>query len=95
VSANRVTICLPRMLAELVGEELRIDVVGDTLREALDDLLRRRPGLGLHLFDESGALRRHVLCSVSGTYTRARLDMPLRPGDTITILHSVSGGCTR
>jgi molybdopterin converting factor small subunit len=79
------------MLAELAGGELRIEVAGDTLRSALDDLLRKRPELGLHLVDESGVLRRHLLCFCNDIYTRDR-DIPVRPGDTITILHSVSGG---
>ncbi len=92
MSADRVTIRLPRMLADLIGGELRVEVAGDTLQSALDDLLRQRPDLGLHLVDESGALRRHILCFCNDTYTRTELDTPVRPGDTITILHSVSGG---
>ena len=92
MSDGRVTIRLPIMLAELAGGERRIQVEGDTLKSALDDLLRQRPDLELHLLDESGALRRHVLCFCNDTYTRTELDMPIRPGDTITILHSVSGG---
>ena len=87
-----VTIRLPRMLADLFGGELRVEVAGDTLQGALDDLLRKRPDLGLHLVDESGALRRHILCFCNDTYTRTELDTPVRAGDTITILHSVSGG---
>ena len=92
MSADRVTIRLPRMLADLIGGELRVEVAGDTLQSALDDLLRQRPDLGLHLVDESGSLRRHILCFCNDTYTRTDLDTPVRPGDTITILHSVSGG---
>jgi molybdopterin converting factor small subunit len=92
VSGNCVTIRLPRLIAELVGGESEIEVVGGTLQSALDELLRQRPDLKLHLVDESGALRRHVRCSCNDTFTRTELDVPLHPGDTITILHSVSGG---
>ena len=92
MSEAPVTIRLPRVLADLVGGEPRVEVAGDTLKTVLDDLVRQRPALGLHLLDESGALRRHVLCFCNDTYTRTDLDIPVRPGDTITILHSVSGG---
>ena len=92
MSESRVTICLPRLISELVGGEPEVQVEGDTLKGALDDLRRQRPDLGLHLLDESGHLRRHILCCHNDTYTRTELDLPLRPGDTVTILHSVSGG---
>jgi hypothetical protein len=46
----------------------------------------------MHLLDESGALRRQLLFLCSDTCTRTRLDPPVRLGDTIAILHSVSGG---
>ncbi|MBW2280371.1 MAG: MoaD/ThiS family protein [Deltaproteobacteria bacterium] len=90
--SGAVTVRLPRILADLAGGEMRIGVDGDTLGAALDDLVRKRPALGLHLVDESGALRRHVLCFCNDEFTRTRLDRPVHAGDTITILHSVSGG---
>ena len=92
MSADRVTVRLPRVLCDLVGGEPCVEVSGDTLQGVLDDLLRQRPDLGLHLVDETGALRRHILCFCNDTYTRTQLDAPVRAGDTITILHSVSGG---
>jgi molybdopterin converting factor small subunit len=92
VSERGVRVRLPRMLADLLGGACEVDVAGDSLESALDDLLRQRPELRLHLLDEAGALRRHILCFCNDTYTRSRLDLPVRPGDTITILHSVSGG---
>ena len=91
MSAPGVTVRLPPMLAELVGGAARIEVAGATLGQALDDLLRQRPKLRLHLVDESGALRRHILCFCNGSHTRDR-DVALRPGDTVAILHSVAGG---
>lgn len=92
MSAGRVTVRLPRVLCDLVGGEPRVEVQGDTLQDVLDDLLRQRPNLALHLVDETGALRRHILCFCNDRYTRSELDLPVKPGDTITILHSVSGG---
>ena len=92
LSECRVTFRLPPLLADLTGGERNVEVSGDTLRSALDDLLDQRPALRLHLVDEAGALRRHVLCFFNDTYTRTELDVAVKPGDTITILHSVAGG---
>jgi molybdopterin converting factor small subunit len=92
VSESRVTVRLPRLLHELTGCEPELQAAGDTLRAVLEDLGRQRPDLGLYLLDESGRLRRHLRCSHNDTYTGRELDRPLEPGDTVTILHSVSGG---
>lgn len=92
--SRSVTVSLPRVLVQLVGGEPTIEVEGATLGEALQDLLRQRPALRVHLFDEGGDMRRHILCFCNDSYTRGRdgLDVPVKPGDAITILNSMSGG---
>ena len=89
-----VTVRLPAVLSQLIGGERRVAVRGGTLREALDDLVQKRPELGLHLFDESGGMRRHILCFCNQVYTRGALglEVPVHAGDEITILNSMSGG---
>jgi molybdopterin synthase sulfur carrier subunit len=89
-----VTVRLPRVLCELTSCERQVDVTGETLGEALDDLVRKRPALGQHLFDDTGAVRRHVLCFCNevAAPNRAELDQPLAAGDEITIVNSVAGG---
>ena len=91
---GRVTVRLPAVLVDLLGGERNVAVRGATLREALDGLMKCRPDVALHLFDESGELRGNVLCFCNDVLTRSRQDLsaPLRPGDTITILNSVAGG---
>jgi molybdopterin synthase sulfur carrier subunit len=91
---GRVTVRLPTALIRLLGGERNVAVRGDTLREVMDDLMRCRPDVALHLFNESGELRGNVLCFCNDVLTRSRQDLsaPVRPGDTITILNSVAGG---
>ena len=91
---SAVTVQLPRVLANLVPCDRRIAVEGDTVTEALDDLVLRHPALRPHLFDDTGALRRHVLCfrNEVTTKTRAELAQPLEPGDRLTLVNSVAGG---
>ena len=94
-SANEsVTIQLPRVLAQVTGGARQFRVRGRTLRQALDALIEQQPGLGYHLFDEAGQMRRHILCFCNDEYRRGRdgLEVPVAAGDTITILNSVSGG---
>jgi len=89
----QVTVELPSMLAALAGGA-RVASSGTTCAEALDDLCRRHPALRVHLFDEGGRLRQHVLCFVNDVNTRwvDTLDIPVRDGDRLTILQAVSGG---
>ena len=89
-----VTIRLPNVLAQMVGGERRFYVRGESIGEALNDLVRQQPALALHFFDEAGGLRRHILCFHNDAYARCGQDLalPVRTGDTITILNSVAGG---
>jgi len=69
-------------------------VSGDTLDGALEEMCRIQPSLAIHLFDESGGFREHVLCFVNDTNSRetGASKLVLHDGDTITILQAVSGG---
>ena len=88
------TVELPSMIAGLLGGIKRIEVTGDTCGQALEDAFRQHPTLRNHIFDESGALRQHVLCFLNDVNTRWEegLSQPLADGDRITILQAVSGG---
>ena len=90
----RVVVRLPAVLALLVDGERRIDVRGATIGQVLDDLVRARPALGVHLFDESGALRRHVRCFHNDEYAGGddAIARQVRDGESISILNAVSGG---
>jgi molybdopterin converting factor small subunit len=90
----RVTIRLPTMLTALLDVPASIEVDADSVAAALAAAIDRHPTLAVHLFDESGALRPHVLCLHNETNTRwgETLDVPVAPGDTVTVLQAVSGG---
>ncbi len=89
-----VTLALPRLLAGLVDGVTSMVVEAETLSGALGELVRRYPVLRVHLFDESGKLRRHVLCFHNQENTRwlESLERPVVEGDVITIIQAVSGG---
>jgi len=89
-----VTIELPAMLRRVAGVPGSIALEADSLDGALRALTERHPALDVHLFDETGGLRQHVLCFHNRTNTRwlPSADVALAAGDTITILQAVSGG---
>ncbi|HEY8549662.1 MAG TPA: MoaD/ThiS family protein [Vicinamibacterales bacterium] len=89
----RVTLELPSLLESVLARR-ELEIEGQTLQDALEDAYAQLPGLRVHLVDESGRFRQHVLCFVNGTSTRwlDGADPQLRDGDRITILQAVSGG---
>jgi molybdopterin synthase sulfur carrier subunit len=52
------------------------------------------PLLEVHLFEDSGCLRQHVIFFHNEDLIRRgdELDVPIRSGDKLTILNSVAGG---
>jgi molybdopterin converting factor small subunit len=91
---SRVTVQLPSVLGPVVNDAGSVGVEGDTVAEVLAVLVDRHPALKVHLYDETGGFRQHVLCFHNETNTRwlESLDVPVADGDTITILQAVSGG---
>ena len=88
------TLELPSVLAQVVGGIRSVEVCGGTLKEALAHAFAAYPALRVHIVDEAGDLREHVLCFHNDENSRWRdqMDHPIRDGDRITILQAVSGG---
>ena len=70
------------------------DVPGSTVRELIDELDRRHPGLASYIIDETGRLRRHVNVFVGEepVRDRERLSDPLAADQRVFILQALSGG---
>jgi len=70
------------------------EVPGETVREVIDALERRHPGLASYLVDETGRLRRHVNVFVGDEPIRDRAGLAdaVRPTDRVFILQALSGG---
>ena len=89
-----VQVRLPGLLAQIVGGTKLTEVEAETIRGAINELLVGYPVLKVHLFDESGEIRPHVNLFHNETNTRwlPSLDLPVRDGDTLTVMQAVSGG---
>ncbi len=70
------------------------EVQATTVRELIDELERRHPGLAHYIVDETGRLRRHVNLFVGEepVRDRAQLSDPLAPDSRVFILQALSGG---
>ena len=89
-----VKVSIPSLLLGATGNEREVTVEGETLEGALRDLVERYPLLKVHLYEEDGAVRTHVHLFYNDQNTQwlESLEIPLEPGDTITVLQAVSGG---
>ena len=86
------TVTLPRLL-QPVSPELAMELEAATVAELLEGLFDRAPALRVHLTDETGALRDHVLCFVDGVSTRLHdRSAPIDPSTRVDFIQAVSGG---
>lgn len=70
------------------------EMAGKTVREVIDELERRHPGLASYIVDETGRLRRHVNIFIGEEPIRDRMRLgdALRAEDRVLILQALSGG---
>ena len=86
-----VVVMLPANLVRLFpGAERQVEVPASTVREMIDALDVRWPGMRDRLSDSRPAIRRHINVFVEGR--RATLDTRLAPGAEVTVLTAISGG---
>jgi sulfur-carrier protein len=88
-----VTVKIPAQLRAATGGEAEIEVVGETVGEALDAVFDQHEGLRERI-TQDGGLRRFVNVYVSGEDIRFRdgLETHVSDGDEVTILPAVAGG---
>lgn len=89
-----ITVSLPPALRSRAGGRRKVTVTGSTIREIIETLDQRFPGLRFNLCDETGRVRPFVNIFVDRENIRylQGLDTPVSPGTTIVILPSVAGG---
>jgi MoaD family protein len=85
---------IPPVLRTHVEDRKEVQADGSTVRELLDDLVGRYPGLREQLFTEDGGLHRFVNLYVNGRDVRYLdvLDTPVGDADSLIILPAMAGG---
>ena len=88
-------VLLPLALRDHTSGREEIDVAGETITDALTDLVSRHPSLRRHLYDDSGELRGYVNVYLNDDEVRHLAhggSTPVRPGDRLMIVPSIAGG---
>ncbi len=87
---------IPALYRDLTGGEATTTVPGDTVREVIENLEARYPGVRARLYHEDGArLRPGVAVVVDGVVIRGRsrvLREPLTETSELHFLPAISGG---
>jgi molybdopterin synthase sulfur carrier subunit len=87
------TVRIPPTLRPEVGGERQVPAQGGTVRELLDDLVSRFPGLGRQLV-EDGDIAPFVNVYVEGEDVRTLegIETPVAHGSTVILLPAMAGG---
>ena len=87
----RIQVRLPGPLVDLFpGSVRRLEVEARTVREMIDALNARWPGMRDRLCDTTPAIRKHINVFIDGE--RAKLETKLEPGTEVFVLTAISGG---
>jgi molybdopterin synthase sulfur carrier subunit len=87
------TVRIPPTLRAEVGGERQVPAAGGTVREVLEDLASRFPGLGTQVFDD-GQIAAFLNVYVDGEDVRTLdgLETPVAEGQTVILLPAMAGG---
>ena len=86
-----VEVTIPSMLATLARSDRSFSVEANDVAGVLQEVFTLHPELRVHVLDESGSLRRHVMLFHNDNAVRG-LAIPVGTHDRVTILQAVSGG---
>jgi molybdopterin synthase sulfur carrier subunit len=89
-----VRVKVPTILRAHTGGQGQVDGTGGTVREVLEDVEARYPGIRARLVTDDGALHRFVNVYVNDEDVRylGSLETEVRDGDVVSILPAVAGG---
>lgn len=82
---------IPPLLRDLSGGLERLEIPGATVREVIDQLDQRFPGMRERLIADD-ALRPGITVVVDGVVSRKRLRHPLNERSEVHFLPAISGG---
>ncbi len=87
-------VLIPASLQQFAGGSDELEAAGGTVRDVLDDLMERHPGLKKHLYSDKGELRQFVNLYKGAEDTRSLQGMntPVGEDEELSIVPSIAGG---
>ena len=82
---------IPALMRDLTGGQAVVRLSGQTVRQVIDELEDRFPGIRDRLCNEDG-LRPNIVVIVDGTVSHRRLRQALSEDSEVHFLPSISGG---
>jgi molybdopterin converting factor small subunit len=82
---------IPALLQSLTGGEERVVVSGKTVRDVIDQLEGRYPGVKERLV-EKGEIRPHIAVAIDGDVSPEGLQQDVQEGSEIHFIPALSGG---
>lgn len=83
---------IPSLLCELTQGEERVSVPGETLRQVIENLEERYPGIQGRLCEPDGHLRANLAVVVDGAVSQQRLRHKLSEDSQVRFIPAISGG---
>lgn len=85
---------IPVPLRNLTNNQAEVAVSGATVKDLIEDLNRKHPGIKDRICDESGNIRRFVNVYVNEEDIRFLKsgETPVKDGDDISIIPAIAGG---
>jgi molybdopterin synthase sulfur carrier subunit len=89
-----VSVRIPTPLRRVTDGAAEVEAQGSSIRELIEDLERRYPGMRERLCDDAGEVRRFVNIFVGDEDIRflSGIETPLQDGTQISIVPAVAGG---
>ena len=85
---------IPTPLRPYTADKSIVEVQGNTVRDAVEDLMAKYPDLEPHLIDREQQLRPFINLFIAENNIKdlQNLDTPLEPGDKLILVPSIAGG---
>ncbi len=89
-----VNVRIPVLLRSLTQNQGEVSVEGSTVKEVIEQLEAKFPGIQERLYDEEGKLRRFINIYVNSEDIRSQQgeETAVKDGDEISIVPAIAGG---